>query len=75
LAGDGIENFIEHYSESYRLRWASMATWNSISPPVKECLVNSVNEMSIVRHNSLEKIKAWRDRMLIEILKLDRTCR
>jgi hypothetical protein len=52
-----------------------MATWNSMSPPVKKCLVNSVNEMTIVRDNSLEKIKAWRDRLLIEILKVDRTCR
>ena len=75
LAGDGIENFIEHYSESYRLRWESMATWNSMSPPVKECLINSVNDMTIVRDNSLAKIKAWRDRLLMEILKVDRTCR
>ena len=74
LAGDGIENFLEHYSESYRLRWESMATWNTISSSVRGTLVNSVNEMPIVRENSLEKIKNWRDRMLIEMLKLDRTC-
>ena len=75
LAGDGIENFIEHYSESYRLRWTSMATWNTISSSVKESLVNSVNEMPVVRQNSLKHIKSWRDQMLMEILKLDRTCR
>jgi 3-hydroxyacyl-CoA dehydrogenase len=74
LAGDGIENFVEHYSESYRLRWESMATWNTISASVRETLVNSVNEMPIVRQNSLEEIKNWRDKMLVEILKLDRTC-
>jgi len=74
LAGDGIENFVEHYSESYRLRWESMATWNTISSSVREALVSSVNEMPIVRENSLEKIKNWRDKMLVEILKLDRTC-
>ncbi|MGB9441878.1 MAG: 3-hydroxyacyl-CoA dehydrogenase NAD-binding domain-containing protein [Desulfobacterales bacterium] len=74
LAGDGIENFVEHYAESYRLRWDSMATWNTISSSVQERLVDSVNEMPIVRENSLEKIKTWRDRMLIEMLKLDRTC-
>jgi 3-hydroxyacyl-CoA dehydrogenase len=74
LAGDGIENFVAHYSESYRLRWESMATWSTISSSVRETLINSVNEMPIVRENSLEKIKNWRDRMLIEILKLDRTC-
>ncbi len=74
LAGDGIENFVEHYSESYRLRWESMATWNTISPSVREALISSVNEMPIVRRNSLQKIKNWRDKMLVEILKLDRTC-
>jgi len=74
LAGDGIENFVEHYSESYRLRWESMATWNTISSSMRKTLVNNVNEMPIVRENSLEKIKNWRDRMLIEMLKLDRTC-
>ena len=52
-----------------------MATWNSMSAPVKECLINSVNDMTIVRDNSLAKIKAWRDRLLMEILKVDRTCR
>jgi 3-hydroxyacyl-CoA dehydrogenase len=74
LAGDGIENFVAQYSESYRLRWESMATWNTISSPVRETLINSVNEMPMVRDNSLEKIKNWRDKMLMEILKLDRTC-
>jgi len=41
---------------------------------VRETLVNSVNEMPIVRKNSLKKIKNWRDKMLLELLKLDRTC-
>ncbi len=75
LAGDGIENFLEHYAESYRLRWDSMATWNTVSSSVKDRLVDSVNEMPVVRENSLEKIKIWRDKMLMEMLKLDRTCR
>ncbi len=74
LAGDGIESFVEHYAESYRLRWESMATWNTISSPVRDTLVNSVNEMPIVRDNSLEEIKNWRNKMLMEILKLDRRC-
>ncbi len=73
LAGNGIESFVEHYAESYRLRWESMATWNTISSQVRDTLVNSVNEMPIVRDNSLEEIKNWRDNMLMEILKLDRT--
>ncbi len=74
LAGEGIENFVANYSESYRLRWESMATWDSMSSSVRETLINSVNEIPTVRKNSLEKIKNWRDKMLMKILKLDRTC-
>jgi carnitine 3-dehydrogenase len=71
LAGNGIESFVEQYAESYRLRWESMATWNTVSSQVKETVVNSVNAMPIVRDNSLDEIKNWRDRMLMEILKLE----
>ncbi len=74
LAGDGIENFVKEYSDSYRIRWESMASWNTLSPPMKETLVNSVNAMPIVRENSMQKIKDWRDRMLVKILKLERKC-
>jgi 3-hydroxypropionate dehydrogenase (NADP+) len=74
LAGGGIEGFVEYYSESYRLRWESMATWNSISPPLRDSLVKSVNEMAVVRRHSLKKIKNWRDKMLVEVLKLNRSC-
>ena len=42
---------------------------------LRQSLVSSVNEMQIVRENSLDKIKVWRDKMLMEILKLNRTCR
>ena len=73
LAGNGIESFVEHYAESYQLRWESMAAWNTVSAQVRDTVVDSVNEMPIVRDNSLEEIKSWRDKMLMEILKLDRT--
>jgi len=73
LAGNGIESFVEHYAESYQLRWGSMATWNTVSSQVRDAVVDSVNEMPIVRDNSLDDIKSWRDKMLMEILKLDRT--
>jgi 3-hydroxypropionate dehydrogenase (NADP+) len=73
LAGDGIESFLEQYAESYRLRWESMAAWNTVSSQMRETLVNSIKEMPIVRDKSLAEIKNWRDKMLMEILKLDRT--
>ena len=74
LAGNGIASFVENYAESYRLRWESMAIWNTVSSQVRDTVVDSVNQMPIVRDNSLAEIKNWRDKMLMEILKLDRTC-
>jgi 3-hydroxypropionate dehydrogenase (NADP+) len=69
LAGDGIERFIENYSRSYRIRWESMATWNSISDRAVDATIKSVNEMKLVRTKSLKELKTWRDEMLVKILK------
>jgi 3-hydroxyacyl-CoA dehydrogenase len=74
LAGNGIEGFLDNYADSYRLRWESMATWHTVSAPMREILVKNVYQMSIVRDHSLDKIKTWRDKMLVEILKLNRSC-
>jgi hypothetical protein len=51
-----------------------MAAWSEIAPPQRDALVKSVRDMAVVRENSLEEIKNWRDKMLIEILKLKRNC-
>ena len=73
LAGNGIESFVAHYAESYRIRWESMATWNAVSSQIRDAVVDSVNQMPIVRDHSLDDIKSWRDKKLMEMLKLDRT--
>ena len=70
LAGDGIERFIQNYSESYRIRWESMATWNCISERAADATIESVNQMKLLRSKSLEEIKIWRDEKLVKILKL-----
>ena len=72
LAGDGIEKFVKEYADSYHLRWESMATWDTLSESIRERLVQSVNEMPIVRDNSMEDIKLWRDRMVGEVLRIER---
>ena len=70
LAGDGIERFFENYSESYRVRWESMASWNCISDSAAAANIKSINEMQRLRSNSLAEIKTWRDEMLVKILKV-----
>lgn len=72
LAGDGMERFIENYAQSYRIRWESMATWNSISDRAADAAIKSVNAMKLVRTKSLKEIKTWRDEMLVKILQVIR---
>lgn len=70
LAGDGVERFIENFSQSYRHRWESMETWTSIPPSAVKKIVSGVQEMDIVHRKSLDEIKSWRDEMLVKFLKL-----
>jgi 3-hydroxypropionate dehydrogenase (NADP+) len=72
LAGDGIERFFTNYSQSYRARWESMATWHAISPRAENANIKSVNEMKVVRTKSLDEIKSWRDEKLVKILRIIR---
>jgi 3-hydroxypropionate dehydrogenase (NADP+) len=70
LAGNGVERFIENYSQSYRHRWETMETWTSIPPPAAKKMIKSVKEMEVVRSKSLEEIASWRDKMLVKLLKV-----
>ncbi len=70
LAGDGIERFFENYAQSYRIRWESMATWNTISERAANATIKSVNEMKLLSSKSLAQIKTWRDEMLVKILRV-----
>ena len=72
LAGDGVERFIENFSQSYRHRWETMETWTSIPPSAARKVVSGVKEMDVIRTKTLEEIKIWRDEMLVKILRLVR---
>jgi 3-hydroxypropionate dehydrogenase (NADP+) len=70
LAGDGVERFIENFSQSYRNRWETMETWTSIPPSAVNKIVRGVKEMEVVRTKTLDEIKSWRDEMLVKFLRL-----
>ncbi|MGZ3569709.1 MAG: 3-hydroxyacyl-CoA dehydrogenase NAD-binding domain-containing protein [Thermodesulfobacteriota bacterium] len=70
LAGDGVERFIENFSQSYRHRWETMETWTSIPPSAVKKIVSGVREMGVVRTKTLDEIKSWRDEMLVKFLSL-----
>jgi len=70
IAGNGIEDFIENFAQSYRYRWETMETWTSIPSSAIESVVKGTKSMDIVCKKSLGEMRAWRDEMLIKILKL-----
>lgn len=70
LAGDGIENFIKNFAQSYRYRWETMETWTSIPSSAVNEIVKGTREIDAVRTKSLDEIKSWRDEMLVKLIKL-----
>jgi len=69
LAGNGIENFFKTLGDSYRVRWESMVNWTAIPSGTAATASKAVREMQIVRDKTIEEIAAWRDEMLVRILK------
>lgn len=70
LAGNGIEAFIQNFAQSYRYRWETMETWTSIPPSAVKAIVKGTKEMEVVRRKPLGEIRAWRDEMLVKLLKV-----
>ena len=70
LAGGGIDNFMNRYGQSYTYRWESMATWKTIPESAKISVINSVNRMEVIKSTGTDEIKSWRDKMLINLLKI-----
>jgi len=70
IAGNGIEDFIENFAQSYRYRWETMETWTSIPSSAIEAVVKGTKSMDIVCKKPLGEMRAWRDEMLTKILKL-----
>jgi 3-hydroxypropionate dehydrogenase (NADP+) len=69
VAGGGVERFLQNYAQSYSGRWQSMETWTSIPAEAAEVVAKGVNEMEVVRTRSIEEIEAYRDKMLVKVLK------
>ncbi|MFX0198122.1 MAG: 3-hydroxyacyl-CoA dehydrogenase NAD-binding domain-containing protein [Candidatus Hodarchaeota archaeon] len=70
LAGNGVEHFLENFSQSYSYRWETMETWTSIPPSAAKKIIQGVYEMDVIHTKTLEDIKSWRDEMLLKLLKV-----
>lgn len=72
LAGDGIEQFLERYEQSYRNRWSTMAQWHKFPEGMREKVVSGVHEMPSVNSQSTEDLRSWRDEQLVRLLSIIR---
>lgn len=70
LAGNGIESFLKNYHQSYQNRWKTMVTWQSVPPEAASAVIRGINQMEIVRRQSLDEIRNWRDRTLVKLIKV-----
>ncbi|MFQ5819269.1 MAG: 3-hydroxyacyl-CoA dehydrogenase family protein [Candidatus Heimdallarchaeota archaeon] len=72
LAGNGIEHFLEDFSQSYSYRWETMESWTSIPLSATKKIIQGVYDMGVIHTKTLEDIKSWRDEMLVKLLKVIR---
>ncbi|MEA3359132.1 MAG: 3-hydroxyacyl-CoA dehydrogenase NAD-binding domain-containing protein [Thermodesulfobacteriota bacterium] len=70
LAGNGIENFLKNYDQSYRNRWQTMATWTAVPSSTAKAVIQGVKEMEVINRKNIEEIKNWRDNNLLKLLKI-----
>lgn len=70
LAGNGLENFFAHFADSYRSRLEDLATWTEFPRSAMDKVLQSMPDSSVLQGKSLDELKGWRDRALIDILKL-----
>lgn len=70
LTANGIEDFLDNYSQSYSYRWQTMEAWTTIPPAARQPVINGTREMEMVRKMPIAEIRGWRNRMLAKLLKL-----
>jgi len=70
LAGGqgGIEYWLKHLAESYKIRWESMATWSSIPESARRKVVEGIRDHRLIKGRRYDDVVKWRDEKLTELL-------
>ncbi len=66
----GLEHFINHLGPAFSAWWKSMEPWTSIPPSAVKKAVDGVKQMSIAKTKTYDDLARWRDKKLMELLKL-----
>jgi carnitine 3-dehydrogenase len=64
----GIEHFIDHLGPAFEGWWKDMATWTSLPPEAKSLLFDGI--IDELGSKSLKEVGLWRDKKIIELLKV-----
>lgn len=65
----GMAAFIERYGENFHRQWAAAPRWDRITPEIAEKLVESINQMELVRTRSYDELVKLRDEGMVRLLK------
>jgi len=66
----GIEYYLRHLGPAMAARWRTLATWTSMPPSAEKKIVHGVKRMQLVKGKSFAEIAKWRDRKLVELVKV-----
>lgn len=66
----GIEYYLRHLGPAMTARWRTLATWTSIPPSAEKKIIQGVKKMQLLKEKSFAEIVDWRDRKLVELLKV-----
>lgn len=67
---EGIEKFIDSFGPAFEVWWENMRTWTSIPYSAAKKVVKGIRQMDIVQKRTFEEIVNWRDKKLIELLRV-----
>jgi 3-hydroxyacyl-CoA dehydrogenase len=70
LAGGekGIQYWMKHLENSYKIRWESMVTWSSIPESAKMKVIEGISNYEFLKGKRYNEIVEWRDEMLLKLL-------
>ncbi|MFH1328501.1 MAG: 3-hydroxyacyl-CoA dehydrogenase NAD-binding domain-containing protein [Candidatus Bathyarchaeota archaeon] len=66
----GIKRFIENIGPTFSHIWETMDPWTAIPSSAVEKIIEGVSQMSIAKKMDIDDIVKWRDRKLVELLKI-----
>jgi len=65
----GIEHWMRHLADSYKLRWDDMATWSAIPQEAKRKVDEGIRGYRFLRQHRYVDLLRWRDEKLLKQLK------